>query len=130
LGVTPERSRPQTDASGAMRADISTAVVKLLARLYGRGPTKAKTYFNDETVLVVLEDLLTTNEQTLVDAGDEDLVRRYRLGFQAVIAPPMCHVVEDITGRTVVAYQSQIVFHPARGFEIFVLDHAPGDAEP
>jgi len=122
-----ERTRPQADVTGTMRADISTGVVQLLARLYGRGPTKAKTYFNDEIVFVVLDDILTTNEETLVGAGEEQLVRRYRLRFQEVIDKPIRRVVEDVTGRRVLAYHSQIVFHPARGFEIFVLDGLPSE---
>jgi hypothetical protein len=36
-----------------------------------------------------------------------------------------CDAVARITGRTVLDYHSQIVFHPPRSFEVFVLDGPP-----
>jgi uncharacterized protein YbcI len=113
------------DRLGAMRAAVSTGIVQTMARLYGRGPTRAKTYFNDNHVFCVLEDGLTPNEERLVEAGEERLVRQYRLRFQEVVAEELTTVVEKATGRKVLTYHSQIVFHPARLFEIFLLDEAP-----
>ena len=53
--------------------------------------------------------------------GKPEIVRRYRLEFQETVAPSATGAVEQITGRKVVGYHSQIVFHPTRAFEIFVL---------
>ena len=36
--------RPAAEPHGAMRAAVSTGLVQAMAKLYGRGPTKAKTY--------------------------------------------------------------------------------------
>jgi uncharacterized protein YbcI len=119
-----ERLAP--DPHGTMRAAISTGIVHAMAKLYGRGPTKAKTYFNDEYVFCALEGGLTTNEETLVEAGEERLVRQYRLRFQEVVADELIAVVEQATGRKVLTYHSQILFHPARLTEIFLLDGPPG----
>jgi uncharacterized protein YbcI len=102
--------------------DISNAMVGIKKNLYGKGPTKAKTFINDNIVFCVLEGGLTQNELTLLDAGEEDLVRRYRLRFQEVISEQATGAVEELTGRKVVGYHSQIVFDPDRAFEIFVLD--------
>lgn len=115
-----------TDPTGSMRAAVSTGIVQAMARLYGRGPTKAKTYFNDEYVFCVLEEGLTPNEERLLEAGDEDLVRRYRLRFQEVVADELTGVVERATGRRVVTYHSQVLFHPTRMMEIFLLDGPAG----
>jgi uncharacterized protein YbcI len=60
---------------GELLADVSNAIVGILAECYGRGPTKAKSYMFDDYLITVLEDLLTTVEHTLVDNGKEDLVR-------------------------------------------------------
>ncbi len=117
------RSAP--DPLGAMRAAVSGGIVQTLARLYGRGPTKAKTYFNDNYVFVVLEDGLTANEEKLLEAGEEHLVRQYRLRFQEVVYAELTGVVEQATGRKVLTYHSQVVFEPPRLFEIFLLDEAP-----
>jgi uncharacterized protein YbcI len=107
---------------GEMRAALANTLVALMKEHYGKGPTAAKSFFNDEYVLVVLEDGLTQNERTLLEAGREDMVRDHRLAFQQVVTAEFCSAVERITGRHVLTYQSQIVFEPTRSFEIFVLD--------
>jgi uncharacterized protein YbcI len=103
-------------------AQVSNAVGQIFAESYGRGPTKAKTFMVDDYILTVLEGILTTVEQTLVDHGREDLVRRVRLTFQEAVADDFTGAVSQITGRQVVAYHSQVTFHPPRGFEVFVLE--------
>jgi len=67
------------------------------------------------------------NEERLVEAGEERLVREYRLRFQEVVAPELTGVVERTTGRRVLTYHSQLVFDPPRLFEIFLLDGPPGE---
>jgi uncharacterized protein YbcI len=114
-----------TEARRSINAEISNAMVGLKKEFYGRGPTKAKTYINDNYVFCVLEGGLTRNEETLLAAGEERLVREYRLRFQEAMAGPTTEAIERITRRKVVGYHSQIVFDPEYGFEIFVLDAPP-----
>src|SRR4051812_39981386 len=104
------------------RLDISNGIVQLMSGFYGRGPDKAKTFVVDNYVLVILEDLLTRAETTMVENGREGLVREMRLAFQADMALELKTVVEQVWGRKVITYQSQIVFDPPMGFEIFVLE--------
>jgi len=111
-----------SESRGQLRKDISNAMVGLKKQLYGKGPTKAKTYINDNIVFCVLEGGLTRNEETLIGAGKEALVRSYRLAFQETMGPTVMGAVAEITGRRVLTYHSQIVFDPARTFEIFVLE--------
>src|SRR3954449_8194337 len=106
---------------GSLRAAIANAMVGLKKRYYGRGPEAAKAYVEDDYIFVVLEGGLTRNEETLLAAGQQDLVRRYRLAFQEAVGPTATGVVEELTGRKVIGYHSQIVFEPVRAFEIFVL---------
>jgi uncharacterized protein YbcI len=109
----------------SLRAAISNAMVGLKKHFYGRGPSKARTFFNENYVFCVLEGGLTRNEQTLLEAGEAELVRAYRLRFQEVMTKPTTEAIERLTGRKVLGYHSQIVFDPERAFEIFVLDEAP-----
>jgi RNA polymerase sigma factor (sigma-70 family) len=120
----PARQPPDgmADPSGAALSDISNAVVRILRDHYGRGPTKAKTFLNDNYLVTVTEDLLTTSERTLVDKGEEELVRRMRLRFQEVVSELFIRAVEEAVDRKVVTYHSQVTFHPSLGFEIFVLE--------
>ena len=114
------------DPSGSMRSEISNAMVGLKKQFYGKGPTSVKTYINDHYVFCVMKGGLTRNEETLLAAGEAELVRSYRLRFQEAMAGPTTESVERITGRRVLTYHSQIVFDPEHAVEFFVLDEAPG----
>jgi uncharacterized protein YbcI len=115
-----------TESPGSLRAAISNAMVGLKKKHYGKGPERARTYIGDNYVFCVMEGGLTKNEETLLDAGKEEAVRSYRLLFQEVVGGASTGAIEEITGRTVLTYHSQIVFEPTRSFEIFVLDAPPG----
>ena len=117
-GVETERTR-------SINLEISNAMVGLKKQFYGKGPTKAKTYINDNYVFCILEGGLTRNEETLIEAGEHDLVRQFRLRFQEVMGTTTTKAVEEITGCKVIGYHSQIVFEPEYGFELFVLDAEP-----
>jgi uncharacterized protein YbcI len=110
------------DRNLSVRAEISNAMVGLKKEFYGKGPTKAKTFLNDNYVFCVMEGGLTRNEETMIERGHEDLVRSYRLRFQEAMEDPTVEAVQRITGHTVIGYHSQIVFNPERAFEIFVRD--------
>ena len=108
-------------ADGDRLAAVSNAVVGILSECYGRGPTKAKSYVFDNFILCVLEDFLTTVERTLVERGEEELVRSVRLTFQESVAQHFKDAVAEALDREVVAYHSQVTFSPEMGFEFFVL---------
>jgi uncharacterized protein YbcI len=63
---------------------------------------------------------------TLCGNGHQDLVRKVRLTFQESVAERFKGAVEEVIGRKVVTYHSQVAFDPPMGFEIFVLE--PADA--
>jgi uncharacterized protein YbcI len=109
-------------ATGEMRAKLANAMVGLKKEHFGRGPTAAKAWLLDDYVFVAMEGGLTRNEETLLAADRADVVRAYRLTFQEVVAATSIAAVEDITGRKVANYHSQIVFDPTRAFEIFTLE--------
>jgi uncharacterized protein YbcI len=112
-----------------VRAAISSAMVALKKRFYGKGPQRARTYLNDNYVFCAMEGGLTRNEQTLVEAGEEEAVRQYRLLFQRTVMHTTTAAIEELTGLTVIGYHSQVTFHPTRSFEIFVLDAPPLTAD-
>lgn len=117
--AAPQRSQ------GEVAADVSNAIVQLFTQFYGRGPIKAKTYLVDDFVFTVLEESLTTAERTLVRAGQQDLVRKFRLAFQTEMYETFVGAVERAVGRRVLTYQSQIAFAPEICIEFFML----GDAD-
>src|SRR5689334_17441035 len=110
------------EGGGSMRTALANAMVGMKKQYYGRGPTAAKAWILDDYVFVAMEGGLTRNEETLLEDGKEDLVRTYRLAFQETMGPTTMAAVEEITGRKVLTYHSQIVFGATRAFEIFVLE--------
>jgi uncharacterized protein YbcI len=77
---------------------------------------------DDRYVLCVLEQTMTTVEETLTKNGEVDLVRKVRLTFQEEMADEFKGVVEKALGRKVAAYHSQLTVDPDIGFELFVLE--------
>lgn len=127
----PDTELPEGSSSEApsLQARVSQVVVRTMKDLYGRGPTHAKTYFCDEYVFCTMSGGMTRDEETMVRGGEHEAVRAYRLRFQAVIAPELIRRVEDVLGRKIVSYHSQILFDPDRLVEIFVLDSDLDSAE-
>src|ERR1700757_1791066 len=114
--------RMPQEPGGSVRTALANAMVGMKKQFYGRGPTAVKAWILDDYVFVAMEGGLTRNEETLLADGKEDLVRRYRLSFQETVADPVKSAVEELLGRRVLTYHSQIVFDPPRTFEIFVLE--------
>jgi uncharacterized protein YbcI len=108
---------------GEELAEITNGIVRLFSEYYGRGPTRAKSYLLDDTYIVtVLRDTLTTVERTLAESGHGDQVRTVRLTFQEAMADSFKAVVEEVLGRRVVSYHSQLLIDADMGFELFVLE--------
>jgi uncharacterized protein YbcI len=110
------------EPGGSLRTALANAMVGLKKQCYGKGPTGAKAWILDDYVFVAMEGGLTRNEETLIAAGKEELVRTYRLAFQETVGDTVMAAVAELMGREVLTYHSQIVFHPVRTFEIFVLE--------
>jgi len=113
---------------GEVLAQISTGLVQLHSRYYGKGPTKAKTHMVNDTVICILRGGFTTVERTLIDQGNVDAVYDIRRSFQTVMEDQFTAIVEEATGRHVIAYMSQIHLNPDLTVEIFVLEPAEEDA--
>ena len=132
-------SRP---AGGRLLAAISTSIVGILREHHGRGPMKAKTYAIDDIVVCVVRGSgFTPLEKTIMDSGDPDRVVSMREDFQRVMAARYKEVVEEPTGRKVVAFLSQAHVEPDITMEIFFIDRpldgfgalevvAPSDGAP
>jgi uncharacterized protein YbcI len=107
-------------------AAISEAIVSLHREYYGKGPTKAKTFLVNDTVLCMLKGGFTVVEKTLIDDGREQAVHDIRHSFQAAMQEQFTAVVEDALGRRVIAYMSQVHNDPDISAELFVLEPEEG----
>ena len=111
----------------AQLADVSTALVQLYRRFYGRGPTRAKTICDGNVLTTVLADIFTTVEQTLVDRGRGELVTGVRSAFQAAMRHEFIATVEVHTGRTVESFTSGVDIGHGVATETFILVPLPDE---
>ena len=114
---------------GSKAAAISNLTVRMLSLYTGRGPTKARTHFNDDLVYVVLADTLTKGEHTLVANGHSELVLATRKTFQDTMSAELVDGVEQILGRKVIAFLSTNHIDPDLAIETFILAPVEG-SEP
>src|SRR5690242_3692594 len=89
---------------GEIGSRISTGAVKLLTEYTGRGPTKAHTIINRDSVTIILQDTLTKGERSLVSAERSDEVMRSRHAYQEVMRDDLSELVEKALDRTVIAF--------------------------
>jgi uncharacterized protein YbcI len=110
------------DDHGRIAAAISTAVVHVFAEHTGRGPTRARTTIDGETVVVILQDGMTKAEQSLIDAGRHAEVLELRRTFQETMRDDLVAAVERLTARSVQAFMSANHIAPDAAAEVFLLD--------
>jgi uncharacterized protein YbcI len=119
-----------SEAPGRTTAgEISRRSVQLLREYTGRGPTEARTVIDHDSVLVLLGNTLTKGERKLAENGKADHVRHTRREFQRVMRDDLVHIVEQETGRKVVAFMSDDHIDPDIAAEVFVLEPG-GDSDP
>jgi uncharacterized protein YbcI len=116
--VTEEQRRARGQASSA----ISTGAVQLVNEYTGRGPTKAHTIINRDSVAIVLQDTLTKGERSLVAAGQADHVLAMRHSFQEVMREDLVALVEGNVHRKVIAFLSDNHLDPDVAVEFFLLE--------
>jgi uncharacterized protein YbcI len=116
-----------TASRGQLAAAISNAIVGIHSKHYGKGPTKAKTYLIDDTVVCVMQDVFTTVERTLIDADKGELVRDVRTTFQYTLRDEFIDAVHEIVGRRPRAFMSQIDCNADMAVEFFLLDDGVTD---
>jgi len=107
---------------GSTTAEISRAIVQLMARTAGRGPTKARTSLDNGHAIVVVEDALTTSERGLVMAGEAELVHRQRAALQRLIHDDAIAAVEAATGRRVRLLFSNIAPDEGVAVQLFLFE--------
>ncbi|MFA4929150.1 MAG: Na-translocating system protein MpsC family protein [Patulibacter sp.] len=121
----------RTHEGQSLKSALSDLVVRTMQDYTGRGATRARTLIEHDTVMVVLEDILTKGERVLVSKGKSEEVLRIRRTFQDAMRDDLCQAVEQLTGRHVEAFMSTNHTEPDYAVEIFMLgDLIVGDAPP
>ena len=114
-----------TETHGDVVTAISNGMVVLLKEFYGRGPSRTKTYYEDDLVVCLLRGGYSRVEQTLLEGGRGPSVIQQRMDFQDLMRERFEGVIEDATGRTVIGFMSGNQQDPDVMCEVFIL--APTD---
>ena len=112
-------------AHGDVLTAISDGLVGLLKEFYGHGPTRAKSYYQDDLVVCLLRGGFSRVEQTLLAGGRGQAVIQQRMEFQEVMRERFTGVIEEATDRRVIGFMSGNQQHPDLMCEVFIL--APTD---
>jgi uncharacterized protein YbcI len=123
--VSEQETHAAQRPHGDVLTEISDGLVGLLKEFYGHGPTRAKSYYQDDLVVCVLRGGFSRVEQTLLDGGRGHAVIQQRMEFQEVMRERFEAVVEQATGRPVIGFMSGNQQHPDLMCEVFIL--APTD---
>jgi uncharacterized protein YbcI len=106
---------------GELNAALARSIVRCHARLTGRGPSKARAFFDDNLVVVMLENVMTPAERTLAEAGKQDTVLELRRELMGSTTHEMVRTVEGLTGCAVAATLSDSNLDPDLTLMVFVL---------
>jgi uncharacterized protein YbcI len=114
---------------GRLLSEITNQIAAMMCEHYGRGPIKAKSYVNDSLLVCVLSDGFTPIERTMAEAGEHHRIVELRLEFQRLMKSRYTEMVEELTGRKVLAFLSQVHLDPDLTVEMFALDAPPAGFE-
>jgi uncharacterized protein YbcI len=93
---------------GPAAVTICNAISGALKQSCGKGPTKVRAYNTHDDLAVVVQDMLTTLERTLVQDGHEQLVSEARQVLIGRVAKDCRSTIEQATGRRVVGWQTEV----------------------
>ena len=123
--MSPRDLHSPAQRHGDVLTAISDGLVALLKEFYGRGPTRAKSYYEDDLVVCLLRGGFSRVEQTLLEGGRGASVIQQRMEFQELMRERFEAVVERATGRHVIGFMSGNQQDPDIMCEVFIL--APTD---
>jgi len=126
----PEQGEMPSLSDGRRSLAISNAISRLHHEHYGRGPSQARTIIQRNYVVCFLDDIYIPAERTLIDAGEREAVKETRLAFQRAMEEKFVAAVEEVMGRKVIAFLSQVHFDPDISQETFVLEPEAADRDP
>ena len=119
-----KRDAPQREQllGSRLLAEISDRLALLIREHYGRGPISAKTYVLDNLIVCVLRDGFIALERTMIEAGEPVRVLEMRREYERMMKTRYTDMIENLTGRNVLASLSQTHVEPDLTVEMFLMD--------
>ena len=113
--------RRSSHQGGALRQQLSNAIVALFKEHFGRGPEDCRAYLEPDLVVVVMSGGYHAAEQTLFEAGKWHEVRQARMSWQDTMQARFIDTIEQLTHRSVKAFMSANHQSPDVTVVLFVL---------
>jgi uncharacterized protein YbcI len=130
MGAMSAEQDTASQSRGELAGTISTAFVQLLKEHGGHGPTRCRTYIDDDLIIVLLRGGYSRMENTLFEDGKWLDVRGMRHTFQDTMEGRLTEAIERLSGREVAAFMSASHQRPDLQMEVFVLDGGTVPADP
>jgi uncharacterized protein YbcI len=118
----------QSDRLQEVEEAIAADLLRIHRDSYGTGAGSVKAYINDDSVLVILDELeLQRSETFLLESGQGQAVVDVRNHYQQAIEATFSAAVERATGRRVISFISATRLDPHYAVEVFRLGPAIRD---
>lgn len=112
----------------ALLAAVTQAMVALHERYYHRKPVTAKTMLlGDDLLACVMAGVYTDVEKTMIELQHGPMVQETRSAFQAAMQHKFIKVIEELSGRGVLAFISNHHVGPDIEIELFMLKAGSGE---
>jgi uncharacterized protein YbcI len=82
---------------------LATRIVQCYRARFGRGPTDARAHVGSDFAVVILGDVQTEVERSLVAEGELDSVELLRRRIRQMASDEFCAATEEVVGRKVLA---------------------------
>ena len=114
--------REERLSGGELNAAVTREVVRIHTAAIGRGPRKSYSFYNGDTLVTVLLEVLTKAEQNLLAYDEGEAVLAMRRLSQRAMTEELKAAVARLTGRGVIAFMCDNHLDPDMAIQIFVLD--------
>jgi uncharacterized protein YbcI len=122
MGTFEEPEETAGERERSLLSRLSTSMGAMQKAAFGKGPISTKSYMFDDMLLIVMREGLTQAERTMLEFGRQDLVREFRQQFENEMTRRIVDMIEELTERQVLTYQSQVMFDPDVVVEMFVFE--------
>lgn len=103
-------------------AAVTGEMVAIHERYHGRAPANARTQMmGDDLIAVLLGDIYTDVEKTMIELQRTTVVHETRSAFQQAMQHRFISTIERLTGREVIGFISTHHVGPDLEIELFVL---------
>jgi uncharacterized protein YbcI len=124
---------PQEDrlVGGRLNAAIVNSVVRIHHAHTGRGPNRAQAFFRENVVVVVMRNVMSRVQRSLVAGRHADIARLVQRQLHESMSDELTTTIGELTGCRVTCFLHG--FDPVADMtsEVFVLDRpVPGSMQP